>query len=300
MNKTEKILLTGATGQVGLPAALALARDHEVWAAARFSDPAVRTRLTEGGVKCIDVDLVGGDLSAAPSDFSAVVNFAVMRTNTWAVDLDGNAGGLGRLMHHCRRAKAFLHVSSTAVYREQTQRAFVETDPLGDNHGVNPNRQTYSICKIAAEAMAQFFATEFRIPTTIARLNVPYGPNGGMPRRHLAAILAGEPIPVHFDAPSVFNPIHARDVVAMIPKLLEVASVPATIVNWGGSEPVSVQAYAAFLGGLVGREPRFAYTDKIIRGVQIDTTRMHSLIGPTAVGWRDGMRGMVEALSAPA
>jgi UDP-glucuronate 4-epimerase len=30
--------------------------------------------------------------------------------------------------------------------------------------------------------------------------------------------------------------------------------------------------------------------------VQIDTTRMHELIGPTSVAWRDGMKRMAHAL----
>ena len=34
----EKVLITGATGQVALPVALALAADNELWAIARFSD----------------------------------------------------------------------------------------------------------------------------------------------------------------------------------------------------------------------------------------------------------------------
>ncbi len=298
--KGEKILITGATGQVGLPAALALAKTNEVWAAARFSDPATRVRLTEGGVKCVQVDLESTDMSAIPTDFSAIVNGAVARTNRWPEDLEGNVGGLGRLMHHCKTVKAFLHVSTTAVYKEVPHHPYVETDSLGDNHGVMAHRETYSIAKIAAEAMAQFFAREFQIPTTIARLNVPYGANGGMPRRHLLNILAGDPILVHVDHPNVFNPLHERDIVAMIPRLLGVASVPATIVNWGGSDPVSLEDYAAFLGDLVGKKPVWAETEKIIRGVQIDTTRMHKLIGPASVPWQDGFRDMVAAVKVPA
>ena len=38
----EKILVVGATGQVALPLAKSLAKENEVWAVARFSDPAAR------------------------------------------------------------------------------------------------------------------------------------------------------------------------------------------------------------------------------------------------------------------
>ena len=44
--------------------------------------------------------------------------------------------------------------------------------------------ETYSIAKIAAEAVARYGARRFELPTTIARLTVPYGDNGGWPAIH--------------------------------------------------------------------------------------------------------------------
>jgi hypothetical protein len=35
--------------------------------------------------------------------------------------------------------------------------------------------------------------------------------------------------------------------------------------------------------------------ERYIPGVACDVTRMHELIGPTRVAWRDGMRRMVHA-----
>jgi UDP-glucuronate 4-epimerase len=113
--RNEKVLVAGATGQVALPVALALARDNEVWAVARFSDTRARRTLEEVGVNCVSVDLVEGSLAGVPADFDCVVNFAVMKTNDWGDDLDGNAGGTGALMHHCATARAFLHCSTTRV-----------------------------------------------------------------------------------------------------------------------------------------------------------------------------------------
>jgi len=54
----EKILVVGATGQVALPLAKSLAKENEVWAVARFSDPAARASFEAGGVQCEGVDLV--------------------------------------------------------------------------------------------------------------------------------------------------------------------------------------------------------------------------------------------------
>ena len=297
MNGT-KILVTGASGQVALPVAEALASDNEVWAIARFTDKAARQRLEAAGVRCVTVDLVAGDLTELPDDFTYVLNFAVAKAGRWGADLDGNAGGVGFLMEHCRRATAFLHCSSTAVYQPNGHHTFSEDDPLGDNHRVfeafMPFMQTYSISKIAAEAMARYGARRWELPTTIARLDVPYGDNGGWPAIHLDLMLAGIPVPVHTDAPSRFNPIHEDDIVATIPALLAAAAVPATVVNWGG-EPATIEEWCAYLAELTGIEPQLMSTDQTIESVTVDLTRMHELIGGTTVDWRDGFRRMVAA-----
>ena len=80
--------------------------------------------------------------------------------------------------------------------------------------------------------------------------------------------------------------------IATIPKLLEVASVPATTVNWAGEQIVSLQDWCSYLGSLVGREPTFEESGQALRGNTVDVTRMHELVGGTTVDWRDGMRRM--------
>jgi UDP-glucuronate 4-epimerase len=290
------IVITGVTGQVARPLAVALAQDNEVFGAARFSDQAARDELEKAGVHCVPIDLLAGDVSGLPADADYVLNFAVAKTNDWETDLAANSGGLAYLMEHHRNATAFLHCSTTGVYKPEGHRKFAEDGPLGDNHGVWPFLRTYSICKIAAEGTARWAAQRHGLPTTIARLSVPYGDGGGWPAIHLHMMLSGHPVPVHVDAPSVYHPLHADDIFAMVPRLLGAASVPATTVNWGGSEGVSIEEWCTFLAGLTGCEATFAPTESTIDSVEIDTTRMHELIGPTTVPWREGMERMARAL----
>ncbi len=294
MTLGNKVLVAGATGQVGFPVTLALAAQTEVWALARFTDADARRRLEEAGVRCVAADLASGDLSGVPADFTEVANFSVLKSNNWDVDLDTNVGGVGSLMNHCRGARAFLHCSSTGVYQPNGHHAFVETDPLGDNHRVWSFLSTYSICRIATEAVARWCARQLQLPTTIARLNVPYGENG-WPAMHLEMLLGRHAVPVHTDAPSLYNPIHDDDVAAMVPKMLDIASVPATIVNWGGDDAVSIEDWCTYLGKLVGVEPSFQPTDQTIESVTVDVSKMHELVGHPAVGWQDGFQRMVEA-----
>ncbi len=190
--------------------------------------------------------------------------------------------------HHCG-AGAFVHCSTTGIYKPMGHHVFAEGDELGDNHGVWPFLRTYSISKIAAEATARWAADRFELPTTIARLSVPYGDRGGWPAIHLEMMLNGSEIPVHLDAPSVYHPIHDDDIIAMVPGLVAAAGTPATTVNWGGDQPVSIEEWCGHLSELTGIAARFAPTAQTIDSVQIDLTRMHELVGHTAVEWKDGI-----------
>jgi nucleoside-diphosphate-sugar epimerase len=288
--------VTGPTGQVGAPVAHALAKDNEVWGIARFKDADARRSLEAAGVRTLPVNFTTCDFSDLPTDFDHVLHFAVVKS--WSDrgfdrDLAANVEALGLLMAHCRAATSFLHCSSTAVYQRQGRHAFAEGDPLGDNH--RSLMPTYSICKIAAEAMARYGARQWNLPTTIARLNVPYGDNGGWPAFHLEMLLAGQPVGVHPDGPSVFNPIHEDDIIATIPALLAAASVPATIVNWAGRSTVSIEEWCAELGRLAGVEAAFVDDPHALESVATDNTRMHELVGEAQVDWRDGLRRMVQA-----
>jgi UDP-glucuronate 4-epimerase len=293
--RDKSIVVTGVTGQVAEPVAIALAKENQVVGAARFRDEVARRRLEEAGVRCVPIDLATGDVGDLPADADFVINFAVSKSNDWDRDLQANSGGLAWLMEHHQHAAAFLHCSTTGVYKPLGHHVFAEEDELGDNHGVWPFLRTYSICKIAAEATARWAAERFRLPTTVARLSVPYGDRGGWPAIHLEMMLNGSEIPVHLDAPSVYHPLHEDDIIAMIPGLLDAATSPATTVNWGGDQAVSIEEWCDYLSDLTGVPVRFSPTRDTIDSVQIDLTRMHQLVGTTTVGWRDGMHRMVAA-----
>jgi len=290
-----KIVVTGVTGSVGGPLARRLAVHNEVYGAARFADQESRRPLEEAGIRCVRIDLAAGEVADLPADADYVCNFAVSKSNDWGTDLDANVGGLGALMSHHREARAFLHCSTTGVYRPDGHRPLAEEDALGDNHGVWPFLRTYSISKIAAEGMARWGARHYDLPTTISRLSVPYGDGGGWPAVHLEMLLHGTAVPVHTNAPSQYHPIHDDDIARMVPGLLECAASPATVVNWGGSEPVAIEEWCGYLAELTGLDAHCAPTDQTIESVRIDPTRMHQLVGETEVPWRDGMRRMVQA-----
>jgi hypothetical protein len=83
----------------------------------------------------------------------------------------------------------------------------------------------------------------------------------------------------------------------MLPAMLDAASVPTTVVNWGGDEEVSVEEWCTFLADLSGVDACFDRTLHTIGGIPTDNARRRELAGSTTVAWRDGMRRMVAALS---
>ena len=292
----SKILITGPTGQVAGPVVEAWASIADVYVLARFSKPEDILRMEALGATVLKVDLAEPDgLADVPSDFDYVLNFAVVKTGDFDYDLAANGEGVGRLMMHCRSAKAFLHLSSTAVYEYAGHDARLENSPLGDNHRVM--FPTYSISKIAAETVCRFVAHQFDIPTTIARLSVPYGDNGGWPYFHLLMMEQGIPIDVHPDSPNNYNLLHVDDYLEKLPRLLAAATPEVTTVNFGGSDKTSIEQWCAYLTELTGFKPVFNENPKAFGSLNIDTQRMHDLIGPTRVSWKEGIERQVKALA---
>ncbi len=292
----SKLLVTGPTGQVALPVVERLAGAADVWTLARFGKEEDRARIEALGVRTIKADLAdAASLEAVPEDLDYVLNFAVVKSGDFDYDLAANAEGLGHLMTRCRNVKAFVHFSSTAVYEYAGQEPRREDSPLGDNHRVM--FPTYSISKIAAEAVCRFVAHQHGIPTTIARLSVPYGDNGGWMYYHLLMMQQGVPIDLHPEKPNYYNPLHVDDYIEKIPYLLAAATPAVTTLNFGGSQRVSIEQWCGYMGQLTGLEPVFRDNPQAFGSLCIDTTRMHELIGETRVDWRDGIHSMIEHLA---
>jgi nucleoside-diphosphate-sugar epimerase len=196
----------------------------------------------------------------------------------------------GELLYHCRAAKGFVFCSTGSIYVYQGHRPLTETDPPGV-----PLRANYSISKVAAEAVCSWIARHYRIPLTIIRICSTYGPEGGAPADRLDAMLAGRPIRLHPDKPNNYNPIYEDDYVDLGIRAMEVAATPPVVVNWAGSETVSVEEYCTFMGELIGVEPIFEYTTQAHTPLWPDVSHMHDVLGRTKVPWRDGFRRMIQA-----
>jgi nucleoside-diphosphate-sugar epimerase len=285
------VLVTGASGVMGLPLAGALARDNEVFAAARFSDPATRDRVAAAGAHPVTLD-VAGEYDALPRDIDVIFHCVAYREtdapgNPSAV-FEVNAVSAGRLISHCREASAFVYCSSAATYGPKGDR------PMREDEEVGLLIPTYSASKIAGEQITRFASREFGVPATVLRIFSLYSPSGGGPTQRVGLVAEGKEVPVSTNG-TTFSLIYETDYVALAIQSVELADTPPAVVNFAGSEPCTVEEYCGYAGELLGVQPRFAYSDSVIPGIYADVTLQHRLLGPTTVGWREGIRCVVEA-----
>jgi nucleoside-diphosphate-sugar epimerase len=289
----EKILITGPAGRIAFGLAKTLVGENEVWGIARFSDPAARDEVEALGVTTRSVDLGDGDFGDLPKDFTYLLHIAADFGDDYERGLRVNAEGTGLVLSHCRAAKAALVMSTVTVYKPHPDpwHPFNENHPIGDA-GL-PYPPPYSIVKIAEEAVARYCAREFDLPVTIARMGSAYGDRGGLPLLHLHSIAAGQPVVARWN-PLPYSPIHYDDINAQLEPLLDVAGVPAAIVNWAGDVPVTVQEWSACFGALLGVEAQVVV--ERVPGASVgsvgDHTKRSSITGPCRVDWRDGFRNM--------
>jgi hypothetical protein len=124
-------------------------------------------------------------------------------------------------------------------------------------------------------------------------MGAAYGDRGGLPLMHLHNIAAGQPVVARWD-PLPYSPIHYDDINAQVEPLLDVASVPATVVNWAGDVPITVAQWSTYFGELLGVD-----ADIVVEpvpgaslGSVADHTKRTSITGPCQVDWRDGFRDM--------
>ncbi|MCM3812614.1 NAD(P)-dependent oxidoreductase [Streptomyces sp. DR7-3] len=297
----KKILVTGATGQVARPVAEALAGRNEVWCLGRFGTPGVEKELTDQGITTFHWDMNDQGPAAyegLPDDFTHVFHSAVRRGEDGDVNavIEVNSVATGRLMTHCRSAEAFLFVSTGALYKRQTlDHAYSEDDPVD---GVADWLPAYPVGKIAAEGAVRAFAQVLSLPTTIARLNIAYGPGGygGVPMLYFKRMLAGEPIPVPMEGQNWCSLLHTDDLIAHVPHLWQAASTPATLVNWGGDEAVGITDCVRHLEELTGVRARLVPSEVTRETYHFDPTRRREITGPCRVPWREGVRRTLQAL----
>lgn len=288
----KRVLVTGASGLVAFPVARELARDNEVFAVARWSDPEQRRALDEIGVKTVAFDMAEKDLSPLPKAVDVVINYGVL-PQTHKDHFEVNAGAAGRLARHYRDCEAFVHGSTGSLYHYQGERPLREDDAYGLHSGY----ESYAASKIAAEFLLKQLSEDYGLPVTIVRIFSFYGPRGGAVTQRIDQIARGLPVSVFPGVRNVFSPLYEDDYVEKTIGAATIAKVGAEIINIGGTEAVTTQEYCEMAGEILGKKPMFLENSPAwpIWG---DTTKMVELLGPNKVSMREGVRRIIEASHA--
>jgi nucleoside-diphosphate-sugar epimerase len=152
---------------------------------------------------------------------------------------------------------------------------------------------SYPIAKIASEGVVHAAARMLNLPSTIARMNIGYGmaSHGGVPVMFCQQILANDPIGVPFGYDNWGSPISEVDIAEQAGgPLVDVASLPVTVLNWAGDDAVSHPQLAAYIGELTGIAPRYVESEVTFDAFASDNSHRKEYIGACQVPWRDGVR----------
>ncbi|MDP6978736.1 MAG: NAD(P)-dependent oxidoreductase [Myxococcota bacterium] len=302
MLEGQRILVTGATGQVARPLAEKLNENNEVWAAARFSDPHAKADLEAAEIRTVYFSLGDEDLSSLP-DVDYVFHCGVNQNpETPDQGIAQNAEGTGFLMQRYRDVRGFLHMSSSGVYRvpASSPELVSEDHTLGGHSVYAPH---YAMSKLATEAVVRFQARALGIPTIITRLDVAYGSHGhgGVPMVVYEFMKHGMAYTRAESGDSYCTPIHEDDIVEQVQNLIANAQVPAPVVNLGGDEVVTVEEIIAYVEELTGLEMKMETGPDASWGMKaLDNTKRKSLAGPCRVTWKEGVRSALAKRSPDA
>ncbi|MBJ18274.1 MAG: NAD(P)-dependent oxidoreductase [bacterium] len=297
MLEGQRILVTGATGQVARPLAEKLNTRNEVFAAARFSDPQAKRELEEIGIGTATFSMGDDDLSSLP-DVDYVFHCGCnVDPATTEIGLVQNAEGSGFLMRRYKDAKAFLHMSSSSVYRvtPSSSDPIREDNELGGYAGYSPH---YAMSKLASEAVVRFQARELGLPTIITRLDVAYGTrgHGGVPMIIYEFMKNGMSYTRAESGDSYCSLIHEDDIAEQAEALILKAALPVPVVNLGGDEIASVEEIIAHIEGLTGLKMKVEVGPEASWGMKVlDNTLRKELAGPCRVPWKEGVRSSLAA-----
>ncbi|MEM7227664.1 MAG: NAD-dependent epimerase/dehydratase family protein [Planctomycetota bacterium] len=137
-----------------------------------------------------------------------------------------------------------LIASSSEVYGKGTKTPFHEDDDVLYGPTIF-SRWSYACSKAIDEYLALAYAGQHALPVVVARFFNTVGPrqigNYGMVLpRFVDAALRGEPLTVHGDGLQTRCFCDVRDVVRLLPQLIESEGAHGRVVNVGNDTPISI------------------------------------------------------------
>ncbi|MBX3010047.1 MAG: NAD(P)-dependent oxidoreductase [Caldilineaceae bacterium] len=256
------LLILGVGGKMGptlarmaAKALTQLGSPYQVIAVARFSQPALRTRLEGWGIQTIACDLLDRDALAALPASRNVIFMAGQKFGTtgapsltWAMNTHMPA-----LVAERYQEARIVAFSTGNVYplTPVVQGGSVESDPP------NPVGEYASSC-LGRERIFEHFALTRGLRCAIMRLNYAIELRYGVLLDIALKVKQGQPVDLSQGAANV---IWQGDANAQALALLQHCATPAFVLNVTGPETISVRRVAERFGTLFGVEPHFTGTE---------------------------------------
>jgi hypothetical protein len=131
------------------------------------------------------------------------------------------------------------------------------------------------------------------------RLNTVMGVQNCFPSGVIRAVLADRALQAPHEN-NMHSPIHIEDMKHQLEPLLQAASNPALIVNWGGDEAVSMQEWVRLTNEWSGRTATLEV--RTVPGAPIanaaDPALRRSITGPSRINFREEFRKLYDATVA--
>lgn len=250
-----------------------------------------RYRVIEGTVSAVLPSL-------SPLDYDCVYHLAAAVGVRMVVErpihtIETNVHETSAVLRFCaERALPVLIASTSEVYGKGVRVPMREDDDVVYG-STGYSRWCYACSKAIDEYLALAYNREFGLPAVIARFFNTVGPRqigeyGMVLPRFVAAAIAGRDLEVHGDGLQSRCFCDVRDVVRVLPRLLDTPQCRGRVFNIGRDEPISIRALAELVVSTLRSQSRIravpynqafaaGFDDLLVR--QPDLTRIREAVG---------------------
>ncbi len=276
-----RLLVTGASGFIGVPLVHALEADHEI-KALRRADGDIALPETFARVGKVDHVFHLAGRSFVPDSWRDPASFV----NT-------NVGGTTAVLDFCKEVGASITFVSAYVYGQPDRL------PIDETHPVRPNNP-YAMSKYLAEQVSAFYASQFGVRVTIVRPFNIYGPRQAghfLIPTLVHQLKQGGPIRVLDLAPRR-DYLHVDDLVDLLVRTSAPAEPGAAVVNAGSGKSISVGELVKMLQNIAGTSLE-VLSDNRPRHEELDDVRADVSKARDCFGWKprtsleDGLRQLL-------